>query len=54
MIISNQINLSVEGKDPTNRRNFFDTFASSKNFDPLDPEKWYSVTKSEIRRAVSS
>jgi len=30
-----------------------DGFATSKKFNPLDAENWYSVTHSEIRRAVS-
>jgi hypothetical protein len=37
----------------TRRRIFFDDFAKSKHFDPLDVEKWYSVTKREIVKAVS-
>jgi len=38
-------------KAPANQRNFLDTFARSNNFNPLDAEKWYSVTHSEIIRA---
>jgi len=38
-------------KAPANQRNFFDGFARSKNFNPLDVEKWHSVTRDEIRRA---
>ncbi len=34
-------------------RKFFDEFAKSKNFNPLDSERWYAVTKKEILRAVS-
>jgi len=36
-------------RDAAKRRKFMDDFAKSKNFDPLDVEKWYSVTMSEIR-----
>ena len=35
------------------RRKFFDNFAKSKQFDPLDVEKWYGVTQTDIRKAVS-
>ncbi len=38
---------------PSNHRRFFDSFARSKEFNPLDAEKWYSVTYNEIARAVS-
>jgi len=38
-------------KSPAKRRNFFDGFARSKHFNPLDADKWYSVTKKEILRA---
>jgi len=34
-----------------NQRKFFDTFAESKNFNPLDAENWYSITYNEIVRA---
>jgi len=34
-------------------RNFFDEFAKSNNFNPLDTERWYSVTRKEVLRAVS-
>ena len=36
------------------RRSFFDNFARSHNFDPLDAEKWYSFTKKDITDVVSS
>jgi len=32
-------------------RKFFDAFAKSKNFNPLDAKMWYSVTSEEISRA---
>jgi hypothetical protein len=35
------------------RRKFFDEFAKSKNFNPLDAENWYSITKAQILQAVS-
>lgn len=31
-----------------NRKEFFDNFAKSCGFDPLDTEKWYSVTKQQL------
>jgi len=43
---------SKEGwKVPANQRNFFERFARSKKFNPLDAENWYSVTHKEIIRA---
>jgi len=36
---------------PQQRRKFFDDFAKSKQFDPLDAERWYSIEKKEIRKA---
>jgi hypothetical protein len=35
-------------------KRFFVRLAKSKNFDPLDAEKWYSITHKDILRAVSS
>jgi hypothetical protein len=35
-----------------NRRKFFDEFAKSQNFHPLDAEKWYRVTGQQIKKAV--
>jgi hypothetical protein len=34
--------------DKDNRRNFFDEFAATRNFDPLIPEKWNSVSYADI------
>jgi hypothetical protein len=31
---------------------FFDELAKSKNFDPLDAEKWYSLGRKDIKRAL--
>jgi len=43
---------SKEGwKETGNQRKFFDDFAKSKNFNPLDSEKWYSVPHHDIIRA---
>jgi len=43
---------SKEGwKTPAIQRSFFEAFARSNNFNPLDAEKWYSVTCKEITRA---
>jgi hypothetical protein len=33
-------------------RHFFDEFAKSRNFYPLDANRWYSVSRKEISRAV--
>jgi hypothetical protein len=38
--------------DPAQKRNFFDQFAKSNKYDPLNVENWYSITIAEIRRAV--
>jgi len=37
--------------EPEQHRKFFDKFAQSKQFDPLDAEKWYSITRKEITSA---
>jgi len=37
-------------RDPRERRNFFDGFATAKQFNPLDTKNWYSVSHSEIIR----
>jgi hypothetical protein len=42
---------SVERRQ-SERRRFFDEFAHSKKFDPLDAEKWYSVTYTQIINSV--
>jgi hypothetical protein len=36
-----------------NRRTFFDKFAKAKKFNPLDADKWYSITRNEVLHAVS-
>jgi len=38
-------------KDPQLRRKFFDEFAASKKFNPLDAKMWYCFSSTEIRRA---
>ena len=46
--------MAAEGwKSPRIQREFFDVFARSKNFDPLDAEKWYSITRRDVLNAVS-
>jgi len=42
---------SEEWKAPASQRNFLDSFARSKKFNPLNAEKWYSVTRDKIIRA---
>jgi len=34
-----------------NQRKFFDTFARSKKFNPLDAEKWYCISFKDVLRA---
>jgi len=41
-------------KTPGKQRKFFDEFARSKKFNPLDAEKWRSVTHNEIIKAGGS
>jgi hypothetical protein len=36
------------------RRKFFDEFAKSMNFDPLDDEKWYCISKKDIMHLAVS
>jgi len=38
-------------KTPDQRRKFFDDFAKSKQFNPLDAEKWYITTLRDITSA---
>jgi len=40
-------------RDLREQRKFFDFFATTKKFNPLDAEKWYSLPYNEISRAVS-
>jgi hypothetical protein len=37
---------------PEKRREFFDNFAKSKNFNPLDVENWYTMAKKDVVKAV--
>jgi len=41
-------------KEPGKQRKFFDEFARSKKFDPLDADKWFSVSHYDIRKAGGS
>jgi hypothetical protein len=41
-------------KVPSQQRKFFDRFARTHNFDPLEAEKWYGITQQDILHAVSS
>jgi hypothetical protein len=36
-----------------NRRKFFDDFAITRQFNPLDAERWYSIYYNDIVKAVS-
>lgn len=40
--------------DPKKRRSLFDAFAKANSFDPLDVEKWYSVSLKKFIKFVSS
>jgi len=48
---SKHLNFLEKWKAVKNQRNFFDLFARSKNFNPLEAENWYSVTLKEIMKA---
>jgi hypothetical protein len=43
----------LQFKTTSGRRIFFDEFAKTENFNPLDAKKWYSITQRKIRLAVS-
>ena len=36
-------------RDPQNCRLFFDAFAQSRGFDPLNPDNWYSLKANDFR-----
>jgi len=38
-------------QDPKKRRDFFDAFSKSRQFNPLDSEKWYSISLREVKKA---
>jgi hypothetical protein len=40
--------------DPKKRRKYTDDFAKSKNFNPLDAEKWYTIKQKDIKKIVRS
>lgn len=35
-------------QDPQNRRKFMDEYAKARNFDPLVPHNWYSVSRADV------
>lgn len=47
-IKSNFVYLGAHWENQSNTKLFFDEFASSKGFDPLDPAKWYTIYGSDI------
>jgi hypothetical protein len=54
LLIAKQMRSGHDWKDSVNHKLFFDEFAKYKNFDPLDPVKWYSVSQKDITSHVSS
>ena len=40
--------LDLHWNEVTNRRGFFDEFARSNGFDPLEPKNWYSIASTQI------
>jgi hypothetical protein len=46
------IDQPAKWKKPDQRRMFLDHFAKFRNFDPLDAEKWYSITRNQLVKAV--
>jgi len=47
----NFLNSKKGWKSLGNQRKFFDDFARSKNFNPLDSGNWYFITCKDVRRA---
>jgi hypothetical protein len=39
-------------KNEKERRKFFDNLARSKDFDPLDARKWYTITHKDVVQMV--
>lgn len=35
-----------------NRKQFFDSYAAERKFDPLIPENWYKITSEELMQAT--
>jgi hypothetical protein len=40
-------------RTPERQRKFFDDFANSRKFEPLDVKQWYSIRKKDLIRAVA-
>jgi hypothetical protein len=43
------LTLSLLEWEKAQHRKFFDAFAKSKGFDPLQTEKWYSISRKHIK-----
>jgi hypothetical protein len=52
-LISQIISILTIASIDVDIKDFFMELAKSKNFDPFDVEKWYSVTHDDILQAVS-
>jgi len=52
-VLASQSKISKKSrwKEIKKRRAFLDSLARSKNFNPLDAEKWYSISKKDIMQA---
>ena len=46
---TNEMIIENYWEDQDNAKRFFDDFAKSRGFDPLNPERWYGFIKSDIR-----
>jgi hypothetical protein len=46
--------VAILWKDERFRRSFLESFAGSRNFDPLDAAKWRCITKTQLQKAVSN
>jgi hypothetical protein len=44
--------IADQWRRPLKRRRFFDLFAHSKQFNPLDAQKWLLISQKDILRAV--
>lgn len=47
-MINNYNNIARYWKSRENQKHFFDTYAATHHFDPLDPVSWYSVSNTDI------
>ena len=54
MLFNDKLILLSDWKTLEQHRTFFDKLAQSKQFNPLDAAKWFSITRSDVTIAVCS